>query len=196
VNNITLNDWLSIIDYPLSTTNLPGHHQQKNATLVLQALMDQWFEKEKIQAWLMQIENPCRFQWITPTILVDTANNRENIKILAKMISKLPLWSKTKNQLPITIFGTTQTDPGYAAELARMISWDERILVDDFYERALPCDTYSKQVPHDTVIHLSQEKEKMRKILENPHKIKIIYGSLYLIRYIIWESIHVPFAQE
>jgi dihydrofolate synthase / folylpolyglutamate synthase len=196
IHNVTLNDWSSIIHYPLSETNLPWHHQQKNATLVLRALMDQWFEKKKIQAWLMQIQNPGRFQWITPTILVDTANNRENIKILAKMISKIPLWLKTKDQKLITIYGTTQTDPGYAAELAKMIPCSQRILVDDFYERALPCCTYSKQVPHDTIVHLAQEKEKMRKILENPHKIKVIYGSLYLIRYIISESIHMSFAQK
>jgi|GEM_PF-1336907 len=77
-----------------------------------------------------------------------------------------------------------------------MIPCSRRILVDDFYERALPCNTYSTKVDHDGIIHLAQEKEKMRKILDNPHTIKVIYGSLYLIRYITSESIHMSFAQE
>jgi len=38
---------------------------------------------------LKNIHNAGRFEWISPHILVDTANNKQNIKILAKMLSQI-----------------------------------------------------------------------------------------------------------
>ena len=118
-------------------TNLPGNHQQKNAGLVFEALKNLGFDTNKILSGLQNIYNPGRFEWIAPHILVDTANNRENIKILRSMVQKI------KSKKIITLYGTTQIDAEYTSELAQMIPAERRILVDDFCDRSLPCEAYS-----------------------------------------------------
>ena len=119
------------------TTNLPGNHQQKNAGLVFEALKNLGFDTKKIVSGLQNIYNPGRFEWIAPHILVDTANNRENIGILRNMIGKI------KSKKILTLYGTTQIDAEYVSELAQMIPAEKRILVDDFCDRSLPCEAYS-----------------------------------------------------
>ncbi len=172
-------------------TNLPGKHQQRNAEMVLECLVNVGFEKKAILQGLMTIENPGRFEWIKPNILVDTANNRENIRILAKMIRELPKAEKT-----ITLFGTTQIDSLYAAELAQMVPCDERILVDDFCERALPCSQYSSWVRHNKIIHFSKENKEIEKTLaDNTNRI-IIYWSIYFLSEIINMSSKKAFASR
>lgn len=172
-------------------TNLPGKHQEKNAGLVFQALRDAWFDKIGIEKWLMNIDNPWRFEWITSTILVDTANNRENIGILKKMVRE-----QVKKKKIIILFGSTQADASCAGELAREINWDQKILIDDFCDRSLPCVEYEKQVPHDEIIHLFHEEEKLMKILKNDDSIKVIYWSFYLVGEIMKLSIYKPFAKD
>jgi dihydrofolate synthase / folylpolyglutamate synthase len=169
-------------------TNLIWNHQQKNSGIVFEALKDQWFEEKKILSWLQNIYNPWRFEWIAPHILVDTANNRENVWILKKMIQKLNL-KKT-----IVLYGTTQTDSDEAKELAQMLPANRRILVDDFCERALPCTEYNNWFDFDETIHLFEEVEKVRKILTNQHNTIIIYGSFYLVWEIMILSRYKPFA--
>ena len=182
-----------------TVTNLPWTHQQKNALLVLQALLDLGFDETTIRAWLMDIENPGRFQWLSPayggtspTLLVDTANNRENVKILAKMITaqEKKIWS--------AIFWTTQTDPLYAAELANMISAERRILVDDFCDRALPCSDYAHLVKHDKLWHLHTD-DWMNDLnglnkLNWQNEVNIVYGSFYLVGEIMKIVGHQPFS--
>ena len=106
-------------------TNLPGRHQQKNAILVSECLQDMWFERKKIVTWLQKIHNPGRFEWITPAFFVDSANNKQNIRLLKNMLS---------NDISdsIIIFGTTQADPIYAAQLANTFPNQQKILVDGF----------------------------------------------------------------
>lgn len=129
---------LSVIKMPTKKiTNLPGKHQQDNAEIVLRVLNDLGFDKKTILKGLKDIYNPGRFEWITPTVLVDTANNEENIKILSKMVK-----SMTKKKNTIIIFGTTQEDAQYAHKLSEMIPGTKRILVDDFCDRSLPCSSY------------------------------------------------------
>lgn len=177
------------LDREAYLTNLPGDHQQKNAMLVSQALRDIWLSERWILEGLKNIDNPGRFEWITPTILVDTANNYENIKILTKMVKDLRIQKQV-----VVIFGTTQENPTYAAELAQMIPCDIRILVDDFSERSLPCQKYASLLENDQKIHFFHEKEKITEILRNAKNIKIVYGSFYLIGEIFKLSIHKPFA--
>jgi hypothetical protein len=81
----------------------------------------------------------------------------------------------------ITLFGTTQANTHDAAELAQIIPGDQKILIDNFCERSLPAQKYSKQVKHDAIIHLFEEPEKVQKILNNTDYTIIIYGSFYLI---------------
>ena len=96
-----------------TVTNLPGKHQQINALLVMKALIEIGFERKSIQEGLQNIYNPWRFEWITPTILVDTANNAENIGILGKMVG-----ATTKKKKTVIMFGTTQVDVSYAQKLS------------------------------------------------------------------------------
>jgi len=106
--------------------------------MVLESLSDLGFEKKKILSALQKIYNPGRFEWLSPTLLVDTANNTENIQILSKMIKEI----KTDKKI-VVIFGTTQTEPMYAKKLANMIYGDDKILVDDFCDRSLPYSEYA-----------------------------------------------------
>lgn len=90
------------------------------------------------------------------------------------------------------IFGTTQTDPLYAAQLANMISADRRILVDDFCDRSLPCQDYAHLVEHDAVWHM----DKIKKLPElmTSQETCIVFGSFYLIGEIMKVSRYKPFA--
>ncbi len=169
-------------------TNLHGKHQQINAQIVIDILIDQGYDEGIIKDTLQNISHPGRYQWITPYILVDTANNRENIEILAKMVEE-ELWKDI-----ITIFGTTQIDPDYAGELAWMVKSEKKILIDDFCERSLPIESYENTVSHDDVWHFFQDKEKIQKYLINAEKTIVIYGSIYLIWEIIKLSINKTFA--
>ena len=99
-----------------------------------------------------------------------------------------------------TFFGTTQTDADYAAELAEIIPTEKRILVDGFCERALPAFSYSHSVKNDTVLDISTDiwKEEFYHIIKNnwPNKINLIYGSFYLVGYIMNMSMHKSFTSE
>lgn len=170
-------------------TNLPWKHQEKNALIVFHALKDIGMDEDKIRTWLMDIYNPWRFEWINTHTLVDTANNEENIKILKKMIRNL----KIKKDITV-IFGTTQVNPDYAWKLSQMIGGKRKILVDDFCDRALPCSEYQKNSNNTEIIRFFSEIEKIREILHDSHKIKIIFGSFYLIGEIMRVSIYKPFA--
>lgn len=176
-------------------TNLPGKHQQKNANMVLAALKNIWFEWDAIQAGLKNISNPGRFEWLSPTIIVDTANNKENIQILSKMIQKIAKWKKIQ-----TFFGTTQTNTAYAALLAEIIPTENRILVDGFCDRTLPTSNYSHLVENSGTIDLSTNKwrEKLYQIHKQNwwNTINLIYGSFYLVGYIMSMSMHKPFTLE
>jgi len=68
--------------------------------------------------------------------LVDSANNTENIVFLKRMIQQ------NKLSDAILIFGTTQTDAEYVKSLIALFPHHEKILVDGFCERALPCSQY------------------------------------------------------
>jgi folylpolyglutamate synthase/dihydropteroate synthase len=57
--------------------------------MVLTCLSNFGFDKKIIQEGLNNIYNPGRFEWLSPDLLVDTANNTENIKILAKMAKRI-----------------------------------------------------------------------------------------------------------
>lgn len=171
-------------------TNLAGNYQQKNAGLVFEALRDQGFDWKKILLWLQKIYNPWRFEWIAPHILVDTANNHENIQILMKMVQKLKL-KKT-----IVLYGTTQVDTEEVKKLAQMIPADRRILIDNFCERSLPCTEYANWINYDEIIHISEEANKVQKILLNKDYTVIVYGSFYLVWEIMKLSIYKPFAMN
>ena len=156
--------------------------------MVLTCLSNLGFDKKIIQKGLKNIYNPGRFEWLAPNILVDTANNAENIKILAKMVDKLP------NKNIVTLFGTTQVDPESAKQLAKMIPTRERILIDDFCDRSLPYSSYADEVKHTEKIHLLHEEEKIKKWLQEKEKTIVIYGSFYLIGEIMRLSRYQPFA--
>lgn len=210
---------MRLSDYPVHRerlTNLPWPHQQRNAQLVFGALTDLGFDEKKIIEGLQHIVHRGRYEWINKYILVDTANNRENIKILAHMLQEdrgqiaegrqkwanFPLIRGNGNMRIniggffetgklITIFGTTQTDPLYAAELANMLPWNEKILVDNFCDRALPCSTYAHFVPWSGIIDISQLKKKITAIhKKNPNTLILITGSLYLVWEIYKMSMH------
>jgi len=174
-------------------TNLPGNHQQKNAILVIQALQDLWFSIEEIHIWLQKMYNPGRFEWISPNILVDTANNKENIRFLKTLLGR-------NGPKTVVIFGTTQINPEYAAQLATMIPVKRRILVDGFCDRALPCSEYAHLVPHEAVWHLDSEEGKipLQAITKKTKQSQkyMLYGSLYLIGYTMWLSRYNVFAKH
>lgn len=180
-------------------TNLPGKHQQKNALLVLQSLEDLWFEQDKIRAWLHDIHNPGRFEWITNNILVDTANNKENIKLLLDTIQKNSELQTPNSELTL-IFGTTQVDLLYVSQLANMFPYQRKIAVDGFCERALPCSSYNWNVHFDSIWHLDTEdgQESMKKIFQQEKKSQkyIICGSIYLVGYAMRLSRYSPFAKR
>ena len=169
-------------------TNLPGEHQQRNAALVFQALRDEWFNEAKIKEGLNHIENPGRFHWLSPTLLVDTANNEENVAILAQMLQKI-----SQEKEIIALFGTTQTDPAYAARLAEMIPTKHRILVDEFCDRSLPCSEYSHLLEHAEVWHMG--KIKKLPTLKG-QKIYVVFWSFYLVGEIMRVSRYKPFALQ
>ncbi|MCB9807421.1 hypothetical protein H6768_06155 [Candidatus Peribacteria bacterium] len=99
-----------------------------------------------------------------------------------------------KGKKIITIFGTTQIDTDYASKLANTIQADERILVDDFCDRSLPCDTYKNKVKYDAVIHFLSEEKAIQELLHKTDCIKVFYGSFYLIGEIMRVSRYMPFA--
>ena len=137
----------------------------------------------------MNIYNPGRFQWLSPNLLVDTANNKENILFLAQMIKKL----QYKNI--ITLFGTTQIDKKYARELADMIVAGERFIVDDFSERSLPASEYAENKKKEHSVHLSEIDEQWLQALQSrKNTLIIIYGSFYLVGEIMRLSRYKPFA--
>jgi len=137
----------------------------------------------------MDIYNPGRFEWIRADVLVDTANNEENIRLLQKMIQKMNI----KKEI-IILFGTTQTDAKYAQKLSQMIQGNKTFYVDDFCDRSLPCENYISKNNTHQIIHLFQGKEEIQKILNDTSKVKIIYGSFYLIGEIMRMSRYKPFA--
>lgn len=186
-NNVSLH---TLTPHQKKKTNLPWAHQERNAGLVFEALKGLGFNTQKIETGLQNIYNPGRFEWIAPHILVDTANNVENIWILQKMVKKMDL-GKT-----IVLYGTTQTNPLMAKELSQMIHGEKRILVDDFCERSLPCETYNKWVKYDDTIHLFEERQKMKSLLEKTENTIIIYWSFYLIGEIMVMSRYKPFAMK
>lgn len=100
---------------------------------------------------------------------------------------------KIKKDITV-IFGTTQVNPDYAWKLSQMIGGKRKILVDDFCDRALPCSEYQKNSNNTEIIRFFSEIEKIREILHDSHKIKIIFGSFYLIGEIMRVSIYKPFA--
>jgi folylpolyglutamate synthase/dihydropteroate synthase len=106
----------------------------------------------------MNIYNPGRFEWINSHTLIDTANNKENIRILQSMIKKL----KIKKEA-IILFGTTQTEPHYAQELSMMIPGDQKIFIDDFCDRSLPCSEYMSNKEKNDYDTLFLWKRKNRK---------------------------------
>lgn len=142
--------------------------------MVMTALRNLGLGEPEIQSGLKKISNPGRFEWLSPTVIIDTANNKENIKILSKMIQKI-----AKGRQLYTFFGTTQTDTNYATQLAQMIPTEHRILVDGFCERALPVATYNDGVKNNKIINLSTDKGKMdfySAIEHNgPNAINLIY---------------------
>ena len=144
--------------------------------MVLEALSHIGFNKKSIRQGLKKIDNPGRFTWISPTILVDTANNRENIKIFSHMVRKLKKHTKI-----ITLFGTTQVEPDYAGELAGMVQADKRILIDDFCDRSLPYESYKNFTQWTDAIHFSHEKEKIENWLSEKDTTIVVYGSFYLV---------------
>lgn len=174
-------------------TNLSGIHQEKNALLVLQSLTDLWFERSKILKWLQNIYNPGRFEYLRPNILLDTANNLENIKILKKMVQK-------DFSDATLIFGTTQTDPKYISQLLSLFPNKKKILVDGFCERSLPCSEYQNLIKNDDIWHLdtAKWKERIKKVLEENKNTQkyIIFWSFYLIGYIMSLSRHSVFAKR
>ncbi len=189
-------EWADLVaisnTYTLPATNLPGNHQQKNALLVLQALVDLWYNLWSVLEGLKKIYNPGRFEWVSPTFFVDSANNKENIKLLKNML-------KGDISDSIIIFGTTQTDSMCAAQLANMFPHQRKILVDWFCERALPCSQYKKNVSYDMLWHLDtyEGKKAIKDILKqkNSPKKYILYGSIYLVWYVMWLSRYNLFAK-
>ncbi len=174
-------------------TNLPWKHQQKNALLVLQSLIDLWFEEKRILRGLCAIHNPGRYEWIMPHIFVDTANNRENIHILKNMLQKQNIWDVT------FLFGTTQPDAAYVESIIHMFSGQNMVFVDGFCERALPCQKYIKNSQKNAIIwHLDTSKwiKNIQSILKDKKNQRkyIIFWSLYLVWYIMKLSRHNIFA--
>jgi folylpolyglutamate synthase/dihydropteroate synthase len=94
------------------------------------------YNEAQILHGLQTIYNPGRFEWISPTFFVDSANNKQNIRLLKNMLSN------DISESDVIIFGTTQADPVYAAQLANIFPRQRKILVDGFCERALPCSDY------------------------------------------------------
>lgn len=137
----------------------------------------------------MDVYNPGRFEWIRTDVLVDTANNEENIRLLRKMIQKMNI----KKEI-IILFGTTQTDTKYAQRLSQMIQGNTTFYVDDFCDRSLPCEDYISENNTHQIIHLSEGKEKIQQLLNDTSKVKIIYGSFYLVGEIMRLSRYKPFA--
>lgn len=189
-HHVTLNNTFKINQ---TLTNLPGHHQQKNAYLVLQSLLDLWFDEEDIRQWLKNIYNSWRFDWITPHILVDTANNTENLRLLQKMINKEHLNNVT------LIFWTTQTNSEKVRELLKIFPHQKWIFVDGFCDRALPCSLYAVESWVEShFLHLDTQswKKEMLSILEmnkNAEKY-LIFWSLYLVWYVMKLSRYNIFA--
>ena len=99
----------------------------------------------------------------------------------------------------IIIFGTTQADPIYAAQLANTFPNQQKILVDGFCERALPCSKYSKNVLRNTTWHLDTEKGQlsMKNLLKQEKKSQkyVLYGSIYLVGYVMCLSRYNIFAK-
>ena len=174
-------------------TNLPGNHQQKNALLVLQSLQDLWFETEGILNWLTHIYNPGRYEWLSPTLFVDSANTHENVRFLKNML-------QGDIRDSIIIFGTTQEESEYAARLANIFPNQKKILVDGFCERALPCSEYSHLVPHSVIWHLDTDewRDLITNITQQTKKSQqyILYGSIYLVGYTMWLSRYNIFAKH
>ncbi len=174
-------------------TNLPGQHQQKNALLVLQALMDLWYPRWNILEGLKSIYNPGRFELFLPHILLDTANNEESIRLFRKTM-------KRDFSDAVLIFGTTQIDPKYVARLTHIFPDHAKILVDGFCERALPCSQYCHLIPYNTIWHLDTDKWKnlLKNILKSvPNSKKyIIFWSLYLVGYVMGLSRYNIFAKH
>lgn len=196
VQNYCKNIWAKIWILKPSTnqlTNLPWKHQQKNALLVLQALTDLWFEEQRVLQGLHNIHNPGRYEWIMPHIFVDTANNRENIYLLKKMLQKQDVWEVT------FIFGTTQPEISYIQSIIHMFLGQNMIFVDGFCERALPCSKYLKNIKQGTTVwHLDKWEgiKNIQSLLNNRKTPKkyIIFWSLYLVWYIMKLSRHNIFA--
>lgn len=140
--------------------------------LVLHSLQYLGFDAEIIQEQLRDISYPGRFQRVGNNCILDTANNTQSVSLLIQTL-------KQNNIDPVDIqlvFGSTQTDPKYCADLVHMFGSRSVFLVDGFH-RAQPVSAYVDAVSHvqktgDLVSILSYISED---------KMFLITGSLYLV---------------
>ena len=94
------------------------------------------------------------------------------------------------------IYGSTQIDPRYVRKLSQIIPAKERWYIDEFCDRALPCQTYVKTAEKSHILHWKHDTKIIQNLIQDKTKIILIYGSLYLVGQIMRLSRYKPFVME
>lgn len=158
-------------------TNLPGHHQQTNAALVLTSLMHLGYDESRIRWALLSVVHPGRLQKILPHVIVDTANNKQSIRLLIET-----LWNAFFEQEWVeVIFGSTQRDPEIIWRLIDVFPDVRFSLVEGFY-RSKQVEGYA-HLAQRPVSHIFRTIPELSEYLSKSFRPVLLTGSLYLV----WE---------
>lgn len=160
-------------DYPRPLTNLAGSHQERNALLVYTSLIYLGFKEDTVLEGLSRAYVPGRLEYIRPNILVDTANNTQSIRSVLRTLG-----ADFFRQEVILLFGSTQTDAEYIADIANMFPTSQKYLVDWFH-RAHDVRNYRDKVDGYKKSY-SRVPEALEDLASRDTKI-LISGSLYLV---------------
>ncbi len=157
-------------------TNMLWDHQSMNASLAYQALVDKGYDVKKVKQWLMDVSHPWRLQFITDTILIDWAHNKEWIVALGKYIASI----RDQYDSLITIFWTSKYDDEFDKIVPYLIEGDENYCVAPSYfrERAVKPAEYLSKISFEM-----KEKSSIESVLKQGEGrwLVLVYGSLYLV---------------
>jgi len=161
-------------------TNLLWFHQQRNAWIVYDMLIDQWYDSEKILTGLQQVVHPWRMQFLRPWLLVDGAHNKQWINALSQAVESM----RTEYDECITVFGTTKWRNDIFWIMDDLIVGDKNYAVSPSYTkyRSVTPGTLCEYLPY--TCGKADSLEKLLAQLEQESKEKkllvVVYGSLYL----------------
>lgn len=168
-------------------TNLPGKHQEENAWIAYELLLDIWVSNAFIRTWLMNVTHRGRCERLRKNLLIDGGHNASWLATFQAYIKSI----KKKYTSIVTIFWTVKKQSFYEQEMYHhLIQGETNYFVQIQSERACPIKDLPIPFP---VNYLKNIQEFKRNIYtDSSSTLYIVYGSLYLM----WEIIHSFDAQQ